>query len=136
MSNPSYFYLPSGSRACSVRAISARFRRRQITTVTFWLSPSKKLGQFVSLMNPPQEHNRQVWDKMAQLGLAHTEVAGEKQFSDPWTFIDDCGWLGHDVAGKRVLCLAAGGGWHGPLFASVGARVTVVDISPEMLARD
>src|SRR5688572_27170562 len=68
--------------------------------------------------------------------MAHTETAGEKQFTDPWTFIDDCGWLGRNVAGKRVLCLAAGGGWHGPLFASVGAVVTVVDISPEMLRRD
>jgi SAM-dependent methyltransferase len=87
-------------------------------------------------MDSPHEHNRREWDKRAQLGLAHTEMAGEKQFSDPWTFIDDCGWLGRNVTGKRVLCLAAGGGWHGPLFASVGARVTVVDISPEMLARD
>ena len=94
------------------------------------------MGHFVSLMNSPQEHNRQEWDKRAQRGLAHTEIAGEKQFSDPWTLIDDCGWLGRNVTGKRVLCLAAGGGWHGPLFASVGARVTVVDISPEMLARD
>ena len=50
--------------------------------------------------------------------------------------IDSCGWLGGNVAGKRVLCLAAGGGKHGPLFAAAGAIVTVVDISPEMLALD
>jgi SAM-dependent methyltransferase len=68
--------------------------------------------------------------------MAHTEAAGEQQFRDPWTFIDDCGWLGRNLAGKRVLCLAAGGGWHGPIFASVGAKVTVVDVSPQMLARD
>jgi SAM-dependent methyltransferase len=68
--------------------------------------------------------------------MPHTETAGEKQFADPWTFIDDCGWLGRNVAGKRVLCLAAGGGWHGPLFASVGAIVTVADISAEMLRQD
>jgi len=36
----------------------------------------------------------------------------------------------------RVLCLAAGGGRHGPLFAALGAEVTVVDISQEMLDLD
>jgi len=87
-------------------------------------------------MESPHEHNRAAWNDRARKRLPHTEVAGDAQFADPWTFIDDCGWLGRNVAGKSVLCLAAGGGWHGPLFASVGARVTVVDISAEMLARD
>ena len=87
-------------------------------------------------MESPHEHNRAAWDDRARKRLAHTETAGDAQFTDPWTFIDDCGWLGRNVAGKKVLCLAAGGGWHGPLFASVGARVTVIDISPEMLALD
>lgn len=87
-------------------------------------------------MNSPHEQNRAAWDERVRKGLAHTETAGDRQFADPWTFIDDCGWLGGNVAGKKVLCLAAGGGWHGPLFASVGSQVTVVDISPEMLARD
>src|SRR5687768_13632379 len=87
-------------------------------------------------MDSPHEHNRAAWDERARRRLAHTETAGDAQFADPWTYIDDCGWLGRNVEGKRVLCLAAGGGWHGPLFASVGARVTAVDISPEMLARD
>ncbi|MGE3409853.1 MAG: class I SAM-dependent methyltransferase [Pirellulales bacterium] len=44
-------------------------------------------------------------------------------------------WLG-DVRGRRVLCLAAGGGKQSVLFAAAGAVVTVVDISPEMLALD
>jgi SAM-dependent methyltransferase len=83
-----------------------------------------------------KEQNREAWNERARRGLAHTEVAGVAQFNDPWKYIDDCGWLGRNLNGKRVLCLAAGGGWHGPLFASVGAAVTVVDISPEMLARD
>jgi len=38
--------------------------------------------------------------------------------------------------GLDVLCLAAGGGKHGPLYAAAGARVTVVDLSPAMLALD
>jgi SAM-dependent methyltransferase len=87
-------------------------------------------------MDSPHEQNRAAWDDRVRKGLAHTETAGARQFADPWTFIDDCGWLERNVTGKAVLCLAAGGGWHGPLFASVGARVTVVDLSPEMLVRD
>lgn len=87
-------------------------------------------------MSNAHNHNRQVWDDRARCGFPHTEAAGDAQFANPWRWIDDCGWLGGNASGKRVLCLAAGGGWHGPLFAFVGAEVTVVDLSPEMLARD
>jgi SAM-dependent methyltransferase len=84
----------------------------------------------------PNQINRDAWDERARRGLAHTECAGDAQFADPWRYIDDCGWLGRNVTRRRVLCLAAGGGWHAPLFACVGAHVTVVDLSPEMLAQD
>jgi SAM-dependent methyltransferase len=90
----------------------------------------------LSQLSFSHQQNRAAWNDRARRELTHTEMAGDAQFSDPWKYIDDCGWLGRDVKGKRVLCLAAGGGWHGPLFASAGASVTVVDISPEMLARD
>jgi SAM-dependent methyltransferase len=40
------------------------------------------------------------------------------------------------VAGLRLLCLAAGGGKQSAIYASLGAEVTVVDLSPEMLALD
>jgi SAM-dependent methyltransferase len=35
-----------------------------------------------------------------------------------------------------VLCLAAGGGRHGPLYAAAGGEVTVVDVSAAQLALD
>ncbi|MCK7487622.1 MAG: class I SAM-dependent methyltransferase [Bacillus subtilis] len=44
-------------------------------------------------------------------------------------------WL-EPIAGKTVLCLASGGGQQGPLFAAMGANVTVFDNSPEQLAQD
>src|SRR5690606_13615714 len=50
--------------------------------------------------------------------------------------LDPLGWLGGDVRGQRLLCLAAGGGKHGPLYAAAGADVTVVDLSAAMLALD
>jgi SAM-dependent methyltransferase len=94
------------------------------------------LVHFVAQLKAPNQINREAWDERARRRLALTESAGDAEFANPWRYLDDCGWLGRNVTGKRVLCLAAGGGWHAPLFASVGANVTVVDISPEMLAQD
>jgi len=86
-------------------------------------------------MNPILEHNRKAWDDRAARGQRFARPAAEEDFADPLKNMDGPGWLG-DVTGKRVLCLGAGGGRHGPLLASAGANVTVVDISPAMLALD
>lgn len=40
------------------------------------------------------------------------------------------------MRGLDVLCLASGGGWQSILYASAGANVTVVDLSPSMLRLD
>ncbi|WP_437201186.1 class I SAM-dependent methyltransferase [Planctomicrobium sp. SH664] len=46
-------------------------------------------------------------------------------------------WLqGIPLQGMEMLCLAAGGGTHAPLYAQAGARVTVVDFSAELLEID
>jgi len=60
----------------------------------------------------------------------------DREVADPLATVDGCGWLGRDIRGRRVLCLAAGGGRQSVLYAAAGAEVTVVDISPEMLALD
>lgn len=83
-----------------------------------------------------KSHNRAAWDRLAAQGHRFARPADDSQFADPLGSTDGPGWMGGDIAGKRVLCLAAGGGKHGPLFASAGATVTVVDISPAMLAID
>lgn len=44
-------------------------------------------------------------------------------------------WL-KDISGKRVLCLAGGGGLQAPLLACAGAKVTVIDLSNKMLDKD
>ena len=44
-------------------------------------------------------------------------------------------WFG-DVAGKRILCLASGGGQQAPILAAAGANVTLLDQSPAQLAQD
>lgn len=81
-------------------------------------------------------HNRRAWDDMAAKGQRFTRTAGDADFVNPLATVDQVGWLGGDIRGKRLLCLAAGGGKHGPLYAAAGAMVTVVDISPAQLELD
>lgn len=87
-------------------------------------------------MNRAHEHNRRAWDERAMRHLRHTRTATDKDLAEPLKGIDPEGWLGGNIAGQRVLCLAAGGGLQGILCAAAGARVTVVDLSPAMLELD
>jgi SAM-dependent methyltransferase len=82
------------------------------------------------------EHNRRAWDGMVRERQRFTLAARDEDFADPLKTLDGLGWLGGDVRGRRILCLAAGGGRQGPLYAAAGAEVTVVDISPAMLELD
>ena len=63
-------------------------------------------------------------------------AGADEDFAQPLAVVDRHGWLGPSIAGRSVLCLAAGGGSQSALYAAAGARVTVVDISGEMLALD
>lgn len=87
-------------------------------------------------MTSAYENNRRVWDGMAREGHAFTRPARDDDFVNPLAALDSTGWLGHGVQGLRVLCLASGGGRQSALFAAAGALVTVVDLSPAMLALD
>jgi SAM-dependent methyltransferase len=81
-------------------------------------------------------HNARAWDALARDGAALARPVSDADLRDPLGTIDPAGWLGGDIRGQRVLCLAAGGGKHGALYAAAGGIVTVVDISSEMLALD
>jgi len=83
-----------------------------------------------------QLHNQRVWDERVRRGQAFTEPLTDDELFDPVRRRAALHWLGGNVRGRRVLCLAAGGGRHGVLYALAGAQVTVVDISPEMLRID
>ncbi|HBJ35887.1 MAG TPA: class I SAM-dependent methyltransferase [Planctomycetaceae bacterium] len=62
--------------------------------------------------------------------------ASDAELADPLGTLDPMGWLGGNVNAKRLLCLAAGGGRQSAIYATAGAEVTVVDISPAMLELD
>ena len=81
-------------------------------------------------------HNRRAWDQLAAQGQRFTRAARDEDFINPLPKVDQLNWLGGDIRDKRLLCLAAGGGKHGPLYAAAGALVTVVDISPAQLELD
>src|SRR4051812_17040619 len=87
-------------------------------------------------MEKTLDHNRQAWDERARSGQRHTRTVLAKDLKHPLPILDPEGWLGGDVRGKSVLCLASGGGLQSALFAAAGANVTVVDISAEMLELD
>lgn len=81
-------------------------------------------------------HNRRSWDSMVEKQQCFTRPARGEDFRIPLVSLDESGWLGDSLVGRRVLCLAAGGGRQAPLYAAAGAEVTVVDISPKMLSQD
>lgn len=84
-------------------------------------------------------HNERMWERLAKAGIPYTRpqgapprsAAGKRHFLDRITN----GTLKTvDIAGKRVLSLAGGGGWDAILFAELGAATTLVDISTRQLA--
>jgi len=81
-------------------------------------------------------HNAKAWDRLANENAKLAQPALDEDFANPLQTVDPLGWLGESIAGWQVLCLAAGGGRQSALYAAAGARVTVLDISPAMLASD
>ncbi|MFM8635964.1 MAG: class I SAM-dependent methyltransferase [Planctomycetia bacterium] len=87
------------------------------------------------------EHNARAWDRLAADRVPLARPAADGAFTDPRGWLGGGGtagraWLPDRLDGLHVLCLAAGGGKHGPLYAAAGARVTVLDISSAMLELD
>ncbi len=85
--------------------------------------------------------NAAAWDRLAKAHDVLASPACDKAFVDPRNWLGTGGpanrpWLPSSLKGLEILCLAAGGGKHGPLYAAAGARVTVVDLSASMLDLD
>ena len=82
------------------------------------------------------DHNRRMWDRLARAGIEYTRpqgtppssARGKRRFVDPRDRL-----RGTRLRGKRVLCLAGGGGWSPILYAELGAETTVFDISARQL---
>ncbi len=83
-----------------------------------------------------EQANRRAWDSMAREAHPLACPVEDDELRHPLQVVDEVGWLGGNIHGWKVLCLAAGGGRHGALYAAAGANVTVVDQSPGMLELD
>lgn len=113
--------------------------RRRLRDAT---SPAVRnlIGQMVSPMLPTpleaRESNRSAWDRHAKdVRFANPHINERMSREQVEASLDP--WLSRiSLAERKVLCLAAAGGTHGPLFAYAGARVTVADFSPALLAID
>ena len=90
-------------------------------------------------------YNRKAWDAVADKGDELYHAMTPQQIEDArqgkWriritpTKAVPREWI-EPIAGKRVLCLAAGGGQQAPILAALGAKVTVLDLSEKQLQRD
>ncbi len=83
-----------------------------------------------------KSHNRAAWNQLARQKQRFTRAARDDEFVNPLQLLDGDDWLAPGIQGQRLLCLAAGGGRQGPLYAAAGAHVTVVDISSAQLELD
>ena len=65
------------------------------------------------------EHNRRAWDARVRSRQRFTKPAADEDVSALTQL--DTSWLG-SVAGKRVLCLAGGGGKQSAIYAAAVPR--------------
>ena len=92
------------------------------------------------------EHNRDAWNRESRSGESPwcqpvDELTIAAAHAGQWavrltpTVDVPAAWFS-GVRGKRVLCLASGGGQQAPVLAAAGALVTSFDVSEEQLAKD
>ena len=96
-------------------------------------------------VNDPAEHNRKAWDSLVRKGNRWTQPVSSETIAaarkGDWEIVltpekpVPRDWL-EPIAGKRVLCLAGGGGQQAPILAAAGAEVTTLDNSPGQLEQD
>jgi SAM-dependent methyltransferase len=79
--------------------------------------------------------NQSKWDQLAAQGILYSRPLLDLTPETAREWLDPTGRLGQ-VAGQSVLCLASGGGKQSAAFGVLGAQVSVLDLSPEMLAGD
>jgi len=91
-------------------------------------------------------YNRAMWDKQVEQGnpwtipVSPAVIAAARQGN--WSVLltettpVPRDWFPPSLEGIDLLGLACGGGQQGPVFAALGAKVTILDNSPRQLRRD
>lgn len=95
--------------------------------------------------NDPAAYNQRAWDHQVTIRNRWTVPVNSEQIAraraGEWNIVlTPClpvpkSWL-EPIAGKKILCLASGGGQQGPILSAAGGNVTVFDLSDQQLAQD
>lgn len=86
-------------------------------------------------MDEINQTNRQRWNALAGANVEWSRPFLDYTPEQASTYIGRYGII-KEVAGKKVLCLASGGGQDSVAFGLLGAEVTVLDLSDVQLSRD
>ncbi len=86
-------------------------------------------------MDAISRDNRERWNALANANVIHSVPFLDFTREDAAAYVYGAGILA-DVSGKRVLCLANGGGQASVAFGLLGADATVLDLSDVQLVRD
>jgi len=90
--------------------------------------------------------NRDAWDKLVEQEDHWTRPVSSEEIENArkgiWSIVVTPkkpiprSWFPEDINGKKILCLASGGGQQGPILAAAGSNVTVFDNSMKQLEQD
>lgn len=86
-------------------------------------------------MDSYAHYNQERWDALAAANVEYSRPAFDLNPTSARQSVDPYSLMG-DVNGKKVLCLACGGGQQSVAFGLLGAEVTVFDLSAVQLERD
>jgi SAM-dependent methyltransferase len=81
------------------------------------------------------KYNKSRWEALAKANIAFSRPWENLSSDNAGQMLDPTGLLG-EVRGRKVLCLASGGGQQSVAFALLGADVTVLDFCETQLNRD
>lgn len=92
------------------------------------------------------EENKKIWDKRSEnndiWSIPVTSEMIRLAKEGEWKIVltpqkpIPTSWFPQNLANKKILCLASGGGQQGPILAATGADVTVLDNSKKQLEKD
>ena len=92
------------------------------------------------------EENSTIWDERSEnndiWSIPVTSEMIQKAREGIWSILltptkpVPANWFPNELRGKKILCLASGGGQQGPILAAVGAEITVFDNSVKQLEKD
>ena len=81
------------------------------------------------------EANRQAWNYLAKARSPSSIPWPTGELSERRAWVDEFGWLRWPRL-RSVLVVCGAGGQQAPVFASLGLKVTLLDMSEEQLAVD